>query len=166
MRFCVPWLSPKSASTPQKSKAGHQSRSDKIVRQARHVSEANIIWWYSLALLAVAAAAGLRLASHRVLGLQVPYWSFTVAVIVAAWVGGRGPSLAATALSALAADWFFVAPTHSFAIAGPSSAWGLALFVAVRNHGGPDWTDDRELTGSSPGGARKRSAPSVRPASN
>src|SRR5215471_12036773 len=129
MRFRVLWLSPKSASTPQKSKAGHLSRSDKIVRQARHVSEANIIWRYSVAVLAVVAAAGLRLASHRVLGLQVPYWSFTVAVMVAAWVGGRGPSLVAIALSALTATWLFIAPTHSFAIADPASAWGLGLFV-------------------------------------
>ena len=80
-------------------------------------------------MLAVAAAAALRLAFHSVLGLQVPYWSFTVAVIVAAWVGGRGPSLAAAALSALAAKWLFVAPTHSFAIADPAAAWGLGLFV-------------------------------------
>jgi PAS domain S-box-containing protein len=129
MRFSVPGLSPNSSSTPQKSEAGHLSRSDKIVRRARHVSEANIIWRYSGAVLAVAAAAGLRLAFHRVLGLQVPYWSFTAAVMVAAWVGGRGPSLAATALSALTARWLFIAPTHSFAIADPAAAWGLGLFV-------------------------------------
>jgi PAS domain S-box-containing protein len=129
LRYRVSWLSPNSESTARESEAGHLSGSGKIVRQARHLSEANIIWRYSLAVLAVAAAAGLRLASHRVLGLQVPYWSFTVAVMVAAWVGGRGPSVAATALSALTATWFFIAPTHSFDIADPASAWGLGLFV-------------------------------------
>jgi K+-sensing histidine kinase KdpD len=129
LRFRVPWLSPNPDSTAEESKAGHLSYSDKILRQARHVSEANIIWRHSLAVLAVAAAAGLRLAFHSVLGQQVPYWSFSVAVMVAAWVGGRGPSLAATVLSALTAVWLFVAPTHSFAIADPASAWGLGLFV-------------------------------------
>ena len=128
-RFRVPWLGSNPESTAQKSEAGHSSRSDKIVWQVGQVSQANFIWRYGLALLAVAAAAGLRLASHRILGLHVPYWSFTVAVIVASLVGGRGSSLAATALSALAAKWLFVAPTHSFAIADPASAWGLGLFV-------------------------------------
>ena len=129
MRFRVSWLSPNSESTAQKSKASQLSLSDKIVRQALLVSEANIIWRYSLAVLAVVAAAVLRLAFDSVLGLRVPYWSFTVAVIVASWVGGRGPSLAATALSALAVVWLFIPPTHSFAIADPASAWGLGLFV-------------------------------------
>jgi PAS domain S-box-containing protein len=54
---------------------------------------------------------------------------FILAVIVAARFGGRGPGLAATALSALAVLWFLVEPYYSLTIVSPGSATGLALFV-------------------------------------
>jgi hypothetical protein len=64
-RFRVPWFNLNNCPEIQ----SHPSRSDKIVRQAWQVSQANAIWRYSVAVLAVAAAAGLLLVFHRVLGL-------------------------------------------------------------------------------------------------
>jgi signal transduction histidine kinase len=51
----------------------------------------------------VAAAAGLRLVLEPVLGADAPLTLFVLAVVAAAWVGGLGPGLVATAASAAAA---------------------------------------------------------------
>jgi K+-sensing histidine kinase KdpD len=40
-----------------------------------------------------------------------PFLAFYTAVALTAWYGGLGPALAATALSVLAADYYFVPPT-------------------------------------------------------
>ena len=49
--------------------------------------------------------------THVVSPLQaVPTLPFTAAVVMAAWLGGRGPAALAIVLSALAVDYFFLAP--------------------------------------------------------
>lgn len=46
-----------------------------------------------------------------------PFIVFFAAVMVAAWFGGLGPGLLATALSALISWYFFLSPQFSFALA-------------------------------------------------
>ena len=75
------------------------------------------------------AATGVRLAFNPVLGVEAPHMPFNLAVIIAAWFGGRGPGLVAAALSAFSVDWFFVEPLHSPFISSREGVWGLALFV-------------------------------------
>jgi PAS domain S-box-containing protein len=87
------------------------------------------VWRYAAAIATVAAAAGMRLALNPVLGVHAPYLPFTLAVTVAALVGGRGPGLAADVLSALLLNWLFLRPVHSFAIADWAAAWTLGFFV-------------------------------------
>lgn len=58
-----------------------------------------------------------------------PFMVFFVAVMVAAWFGGRGPGLLATVLSALLSWYFFLAPQYSFDLG--SFAQGLRLVVFV-----------------------------------
>src|SRR5215472_18099997 len=87
----------------------------------------SVTWRYGFAVLVVLAATGVRLAFNAVVGVYAPTVLFGLAVIAAAWFGGRGPGLAATALSALSGVWFFVEPPYSFAIAHPGAIWALTL---------------------------------------
>jgi PAS domain S-box-containing protein len=73
---------------------------------------------YSVALLAVVAALGLRAALDPWLGARVPYITLFGATIVAAWFGGAGPALAAAAVAWLAAQWAFVAPGERITAGG------------------------------------------------
>jgi len=84
---------------------------------------------YAIAVLAVSAAVGLRLALDPVLGAQAAYITFIAAVLVAARLGGRGPALAASALSVLSAIYFFLDPRFSFALSHPYDLLGLGLFA-------------------------------------
>jgi PAS domain S-box-containing protein len=56
-----------------------------------------------------------------------PFMAFFAAVIVAAWFGGLGPGLLATALSALLSWYFFLSPQYSFEI----ESYGQGLRVVV-----------------------------------
>ena len=87
------------------------------------------IWRYGFALILVLAATEVRLAFNPVLGVEAPHMPFNLAVIIAAWFGGRGPGLVAVALSALSVDWFFLEPLHSPVIASREGIWGFALFA-------------------------------------
>ena len=102
----------------------------KAVGSARRMAtNPSAIWRYGFAVVVVLAATGVRLAFNPVLGVEAPHMPFNLAVIIAAWFGGRGPGLVAAALSALSVDWFFVEPLHSPFLASREGVWGLALFV-------------------------------------
>ena len=55
---------------------------------------------------------------------------FLAAVMLSALCGGRGPSLTATALAALAIDYFFIEPTGGIELS-VDNAVRTAVFVAV-----------------------------------
>jgi PAS domain S-box-containing protein len=75
------------------------------------------IWGYGIAVLS--AAAALTVSRLPAIHLQdAPVSLFLCAVILSAWFGGVGPGLVATALSALAFNYYFLPPIHSF---GPKS---------------------------------------------
>lgn len=84
---------------------------------------------YALAAGVTLLAAALRLALEPVLGRDVPYLTFFAAVAVSARLGGLGPGLLATALSAVAAAYLFGVQ------AGRRLTWGdgigLLLFVGI-----------------------------------
>jgi PAS domain S-box-containing protein len=93
-------------------------------------------WWfrqsavfgYGIAVLSAAAAV---IAGRLVNGYTetAPFVSlFFCAIMFAAWVGGAGPGLFATALSVLAFDHYFVAPINSFAVA-PNETPRIVLFA-------------------------------------
>jgi PAS domain S-box-containing protein len=105
---------------------------NKSVRLARQVTTTpSVIWRYGFAVAVVLAATGIRLAFNPVVGVHAPHMPFNLAVILAAWFGGRGPGLAAVALSALSVDWYFLEPLHSPVIASREGIWGFALFVVT-----------------------------------
>jgi PAS domain S-box-containing protein len=68
--------------------------------------EAGRLQRYGVALAAVAVASLLRLLLDPLLGLHMVYAVLLVGVIVAAWYGGAGPGVFATALSLAVAAWF------------------------------------------------------------
>jgi signal transduction histidine kinase len=70
----------------------------------------SVVRRYGLATIAVLAACGIRLALRPLFNESAPHFIFTLAIVLAAWRGGLGPGLAATGLSAAAADYFFVKP--------------------------------------------------------
>jgi C4-dicarboxylate-specific signal transduction histidine kinase len=70
------------------------------------------IWSYWIAILSVAAA--LIISRLPAVHLQdAPVSLFLCAVILSAWFGGVGPGLLATALSALAFNYYFLPPIYS-----------------------------------------------------
>lgn len=86
---------------------------------------------YLVAVLAVGLGLLLRLPAWSVLGTTVPFLTFIPAVMLAAWRGGLGPGLLATALSGTAALYFFVEPIGSIEISSATDGIGLLLFFFV-----------------------------------
>jgi signal transduction histidine kinase len=84
---------------------------------------------YGVAVAAVACALLLML---RITPLRAdtPFLLFFPAVMAAAWYGGLGPGLVATALSAVSALYFILPPAFSFALTGVTGLQ-LAFFIAV-----------------------------------
>jgi PAS domain S-box-containing protein len=86
---------------------------------------------YFVAIAAVGVAWAVRAWLDPILGREVPYITFFLAVAMAAWAGGLGPGFLATALSLLVAWFFYIGPTDGFRVENLSVAVGLGLFVAV-----------------------------------
>ena len=73
------------------------------------------IFNYGLALALVAVALGLTSFLQSVTSVA-GYLFFYIAVVAGAWFGGKGPGWLAVILSAVAVEYFFVAPFHSFGV--------------------------------------------------
>ncbi len=86
---------------------------------------------YFLAAGLVVLFAAVRVALEPVLGPRAPYLLFFPAVLLAAWYGGLGPGLVATAGSALVSVYLLLEPTYSFRVQGPGDTLSLAIFLAV-----------------------------------
>jgi two-component system CheB/CheR fusion protein len=86
---------------------------------------------YGIAIAAAALATSLRLALDPVWGLKFPLIFFYPAVAVSAWFGGFWPGIVTTLISAVAADHFWMTPVWSTALATPSDAVALLVFVGI-----------------------------------
>ena len=81
---------------------------------------------------AVALVLAAFVARSSVEGIyQYPFITFFPAILLAAFVFGRGPGFLATLLGAALAFWFFVEPRHGAAFRMPDRLVALAVFVAV-----------------------------------
>ncbi|HWX22593.1 MAG TPA: PAS domain S-box protein [Candidatus Binatia bacterium] len=81
---------------------------------------------YGGAFVLVALAFFLRIGLSSSFGPGLIYITFYPAVMLAALLGRLGPGLVATALSALLADWWLIAPQHQRQ--NPADLFGLAVF--------------------------------------
>ena len=86
---------------------------------------------YFVAVAAVGMAWALRAWLDPILGREVPYVTFFLAVAMTAWAGGIGPALLATAMSLLIAWYFYVGGGDGFRLENLTVTVGLGLFVAV-----------------------------------
>jgi PAS domain S-box-containing protein len=82
---------------------------------------------YGLAVLAVGVMLGIKLLFGSQIGPDTPFLLFLGAVLFAAWYGGLGAGLLATAVAAVAADYFFLSPFFSFGLA-PKDLFQVSLF--------------------------------------
>jgi PAS domain S-box-containing protein len=85
---------------------------------------------YLVAVGLTAVAVALRVVLSPLFGEHVPYLTLVPAVLGASWFGGAGPGLLATALSVLAA-WYFFLPPARFALPAAGDIVSLALFGAT-----------------------------------
>ncbi len=84
---------------------------------------------YGLAAAAVAGVLVIKLALVPWVEHDTPFLLFTAAVLVAAWFGGLGPGLFATALATLASAFFFMRPWLDLRVEHPVERVRLVLFV-------------------------------------
>jgi signal transduction histidine kinase/putative methionine-R-sulfoxide reductase with GAF domain len=82
---------------------------------------------YVVAVGFVAAAVALKSVPPQ-LGQERPFLLLYVAVILAAWYGGRGPAVVAVALAVVAADYFFLPPYGSLLLTR-TAAVDVGLFA-------------------------------------
>src|SRR4051794_24907366 len=83
---------------------------------------------YIVAILSTALVIGVNIVIREWWGVDPSLALFLCAVVFAAWVGGPGPALLATALTIVAFDYFFLPPIYSFALASKEIA-RLVLFA-------------------------------------
>ncbi|MDX6694637.1 MAG: hypothetical protein QOF02_2240 [Blastocatellia bacterium] len=87
---------------------------------------------YGFAVASVVVATAARLALNPALGdTNVPYITYFLAVILTAWACGLRPALLSVLLGALAAAYFFVAPTFSLFIGASEHLLSLSIFLFV-----------------------------------
>src|SRR5215472_5770707 len=84
---------------------------------------------YSIALLVVAAALGIRFALNPYLGENHPYITLYLAVVFAAWYCGLWESVTATAAGMIVANYFWIPPVHSLRIQDPADLIATVTFV-------------------------------------
>ena len=84
---------------------------------------------YLVALLAVAAALGLRALLTPWLGERVPYITIFGAVIIAAWYGGARPAIFAAATGWLGAELLFIPPVGTIVYRGAHQLVELLAYL-------------------------------------
>jgi signal transduction histidine kinase len=84
---------------------------------------------YGVAVASVALALGLKQLLDPLITQHSPFLLLSGAVMVAAWFGGLGPGLLATALGAISADYLFLAPVGSFTGLVGKGTLPLSLFL-------------------------------------
>lgn len=87
------------------------------------------IFRYGSAILLTLLATGLRAAIDPYLGHQVPFVTYFFAVVVAAWLGGPGPTLLTVVLSGITASHYFIPLTMNVFPRDPAGWTGLMLFL-------------------------------------
>ena len=82
---------------------------------------------YGVAVVATALATWAKLAFPGAIGHGAPVAMYLGVVMLAAWFGGMGPGLLATALFAAAGTYWFAAPYDSFGVEAPHDVLRLTL---------------------------------------
>ena len=86
---------------------------------------------YAVAVAAAAIAVAIRVAFEPAWGAKLPFLTLFPAIALSAWLGGFWPGLLTTVICAAAADYLWLQPARSWAVADPNDVIGLAFFVAI-----------------------------------
>ena len=86
---------------------------------------------YAVAVGAAVAAVGIRLSFDPAWGIRLPFITMFPAVALSAWLGGFWPGLVTTVICAASAQYLWLPPAYSWAIADPRDVIGLVLFVTI-----------------------------------
>jgi PAS domain S-box-containing protein len=86
---------------------------------------------YVVAVVIAVIAILARQALDPLWGTKLPYITLFPAVMASAWLGGVGPGLLTTVMTATAAEYFWIEPAGSWAVLDKSELIGLVVFVGV-----------------------------------
>jgi PAS domain S-box-containing protein len=86
---------------------------------------------YGAGVALAALAILIRLALDPIWGAKLPYITLFPAIMLSAWIGGAGPGILTTVLAAMAAEYFWIEPTHSRLVHDKTEIVGLGLFVVI-----------------------------------
>lgn len=86
---------------------------------------------YGVSMIAVAVAVVIRMLLDPVLGDRFPLITLVLALAYATWYGGRGPAFTSLFVGGLAAAFFIMSPTYSFAIEKGEHRIGLAFYAVI-----------------------------------
>ena len=92
---------------------------------------ANAAWGYAVAVLACIAAWGVRILLDPLLGQQITYAPLLLSVAFAAWYGGLGPAVFATALGAGISWYAYLSPRDRYGALDIDDAVQLGLYCAA-----------------------------------
>src|SRR6266568_5020040 len=82
-----------------------------------------VVAHYLLAIFLSLVAVVVKLYFARVLGQNTPFLLFFSAILASGWIGGIGPALVATIISAVSASYFFL---------GAASNWTLSSLESIQ----------------------------------
>jgi K+-sensing histidine kinase KdpD len=99
---------------------------ERIVAEEPKVHPASAAAYLIATLVATATLLRLLLGDALV---GVPFLTFFLAIVVAAYIGGLGPEVLDTALSAIAALVILIPPYRSLAVSSESDIVALVLFL-------------------------------------
>ena len=89
-------------------------------------------WYgYATAVVLTLLAIWSRVLLTPLIGDQIPFATFFLAVAITAWFGGGGPCLLAVALGMVGAWYFVLPPRHSWDLLEPYEAIGLGVYVSA-----------------------------------
>jgi len=91
----------------------------------------NLALRYGFAVVSVAMAVRLQLLLRPVIGLQYPFATLFLALVVTAWYGGFRPALLALVLGALGSDFFLLRDTWKLEFKTTHEQIGLLVYLAV-----------------------------------
>src|SRR5262245_42766811 len=113
-----PVQSPAQSMPPRKSLSGRAIRLPPFTR-------------YGVAAAISGAAILLRLGLDVIGGVRLPYITLSPAIMLSAWIGGAGPGVVSTLITAVAAEYYWVEPTGSWIVHDKTELVGLGLFVGI-----------------------------------
>jgi PAS domain S-box-containing protein len=84
-----------------------------------------------VAIAAALAAVLARVALDPLWGTTLPYITLFPAIMLSAWLGGLGPGIVTTVITAAAAAYFWVEPARSLAMTDRGEWLGMGVFLAI-----------------------------------